>query len=36
VVEVNRPDRRERRLNGKSDLLDAENAARAVAFPKTV
>jgi transposase len=30
VVEVNRPDRRERRLNGKSDALDAENAARAV------
>jgi transposase len=30
VVEVNRPDRRERRANGKSDLLDAENAARAV------
>jgi transposase len=27
---VNRPDRRERRLNGKSDALDAENAARAV------
>jgi hypothetical protein len=30
VVEVARPDRRERRLNGKNDLLDAENAARAV------
>lgn len=30
VVEVNRPDRRTRRLNGKSDTLDAENAARAV------
>ena len=30
VVEVNRPDRRIRRLNGKSDTLDAENAARAV------
>jgi transposase len=30
VVEVNRPDRRERRMNGKSDALDAENAARAV------
>ncbi len=30
VIEVNRPDRRERRANGKSDLLDAENAARAV------
>lgn len=41
VIEVNRPDRRERRLNGKSDALDAENAARAVlsgratATPKT-
>lgn len=41
VVEVNRPDRRLRRLNGKSDTLDAENAARAVlagmatAEPKT-
>ena len=30
VIEVARPDRRERRLQGKSDLLDAENAARAV------
>lgn len=30
VIEVNRPDRRERRLNGKIDALDAENAARAV------
>ena len=30
VVEVSRPDRRLRRLNGKSDTLDAENAARAV------
>jgi transposase len=30
VIEVNRPDRRERRLHGKSDALDAENAARAV------
>lgn len=30
VVEVNRPDRGERRAQGKSDLLDAENAARAV------
>ncbi|GAA0998843.1 IS110 family transposase [Subtercola frigoramans] len=30
VVEVNRPDRRMRRLAGKSDTLDAENAARAV------
>ncbi|WP_230668224.1 IS110 family transposase [Microbacterium sp. MEC084] len=28
VVEVSRPDRRLRRLNGKSDTLDAENAAR--------
>lgn len=41
VVEVSRPDRRERRLRGKNDLLDAENAARAVlsgrahAVPKT-
>jgi transposase len=30
VVEVNRPDRRMRRVVGKSDTLDAENAARAV------
>ena len=30
VIEVNRPDRRLRRLNGKSDTLDAVNAARAV------
>lgn len=30
VIEVVRQDRRERRLNGKSDLLDAVNAARAV------
>lgn len=30
VVEVNRPDRRARRLNGKSDAIDAENAARSV------
>ena len=30
VIEVNRPDRRDRRMNGKSDVLDAENAARAV------
>lgn len=30
VIEVSRPDRRLRRLNGKSDTLDAENAARAV------
>jgi transposase len=41
VIEVSRPDRRLRRLNGKSDSLDAENAARAVlagfatAIPKT-
>ena len=41
VVEVSRPDRRLRRLNGKSDTLDAENAARSVlagfatAVPKT-
>lgn len=28
VIEVNRPDRRARRLRGKSDPLDAENAAR--------
>ena len=41
VIEVARPDRRLRRLNGKSDTLDAENAARAVlagfatAVPKT-
>jgi transposase len=30
VVEVVRPDRRARRFNGKSDTLDAQNAARAV------
>ena len=30
VVEVNRPDRRLRRQRGKSDTIDAENAARAV------
>lgn len=30
VIEVDRPDRRDRRLHGKSDALDAENAARAV------
>lgn len=30
VVEVNRPDRSKRRLEGKSDPLDAENAARSV------
>jgi len=41
VMEVSRPDRRLRRLNGKSDTLHAENAARAVlagsatAIPKT-
>ena len=41
TVEVMRTDRRDRRLRGKSDTLDAENAARAVlsgnatAIPKT-
>lgn len=41
VVEAGRPDRRLRRMNGKSDTLDAENAARSVlagfatATPKT-
>jgi transposase len=41
VLEVNRPDRSRRRLRGKSDPTDAENAARAVlagdadAIPKT-
>ncbi|KJL26629.1 hypothetical protein RL72_00961 [Microbacterium azadirachtae] len=30
VIEVSRPDRRLRRLNGKSDTLDAENAAGSV------
>jgi transposase len=30
VLEVDRPDRSDRRLRGKSDTLDAENAARAV------
>lgn len=30
VIEVSRPDRRARRLNGKSDSLDAESAARSV------
>ena len=30
VIEVSRTDRRDRRLRGKSDTLDAENAARAV------
>ena len=30
VVEVDRPDRADRRRNGKSDPLDAESAARAV------
>src|SRR5919199_4038112 len=30
VFEVDRPDRSDRRLRGKSDTLDAENAARAV------
>lgn len=41
VVEAGRPDRRLRRINGKSDTIDAENAARSVlagfatAIPKT-
>ena len=41
VIEAGRPDRRTRRANGKSDTLDAENAARSVlagfatATPKT-
>src|SRR3954471_24457843 len=41
VIEVLRTDRRDRRLRGKNDTLDAENAARAVlggqatAVPKT-
>lgn len=41
VLEAGRPDRRMRRMNGKSDTLDAENAARSVlaglatATPKT-
>lgn len=30
VIEVNRPDRRVRRQQGKSDAVDAQNAARAV------
>src|SRR6266496_4137748 len=30
VLEINRPDRSRRRLHGKSDPTDAENAARAV------
>lgn len=30
VVEAGRPDRRLRRINGKSDTIDAENAARSV------
>jgi len=30
VIEVNRPDRSERRFNGKDDSIDAEAAARAV------
>jgi transposase len=30
IFEVDRPDRSDRRLRGKSDTLDAENAARAV------
>jgi transposase len=37
VIEVNRPDRRTRRLRGKSDPLDAESAARrALAGAETV
>jgi transposase len=41
VLEAGRPDRRDRRLKGKSDPIDAENAARSVlagtttAIPKT-
>ena len=31
VVEVNRPNRQRRRRHGKSDTIDAEEAARAVA-----
>ena len=34
VIEVNRPDRHERRRKGKSDPLDAYAAARAVAFER--
>lgn len=34
VLEVNRPDRHERRRRGKSDPLDAYAAARAVAFER--
>lgn len=34
VLEVNRPDRHERRRKGKSDPLDAYAAARAVAFER--
>lgn len=30
VVEVDRPDRADRRRRGKDDVIDAENAARAV------
>ncbi len=30
VIEAGRPDRRLRRVNGKSDTRDAENAARSV------
>ncbi|MGW4371615.1 IS110 family transposase [Nocardia takedensis] len=42
VIEVMRTDRRDRRLRGKTDFIDAENAARAVlageadATPKSV
>ncbi|MEJ1089703.1 hypothetical protein WDU99_15415 [Microbacterium sp. Mu-80] len=33
AVEAGRPDRRQRRMNGKPDTLDAENAARSVLAP---
>lgn len=36
VYEVNRPDRSRRRLQGKSDPIDAENAARAVLAGRAV
>ena len=35
VIEVNRPDRRDRRLNGKSDALDAESAGSARWCPQS-
>jgi transposase len=35
VIEVARPDRADRRLNGKDDTLDAEHAARAVLSGKS-